>query len=133
MKELKAITIINAYQLECNDNDLVYLKPDVDKVLAEKDATIADLIEKNKRLANKDVIMASETIKDIFKNLRHHKYQRCLDMASRCESEEKRLEEIAPLFDNDKQCWEYCSDYWKKWCKRWLQLAEQVKTHAELN
>ena len=40
MKELKAITVINAYQLECNDNDLVYLKSDVDKVLAENDAEI---------------------------------------------------------------------------------------------
>lgn len=43
MKELKAITVINAYQLECNDNDLVYLKPDVDKVLAEKDDEIRRL------------------------------------------------------------------------------------------
>ena len=43
MDELKAITVINAYQLECNDNDLVYLKPDVDKVLAEKDAEIRKL------------------------------------------------------------------------------------------
>lgn len=109
----------------------VYLKRETDKVIAEKDKEIADLIEKNKRLANKDLIMASETIKDIFKNLRHHKYHRCLDMAVRCISEEKRLEAIAPLFDTDKECWEYCSDYWKKWHKQWLQLAEQVKTQAE--
>lgn len=43
MSELKAITVLNAYQLECDDNDLVYLKSDVDKVLAEKAAEIRRL------------------------------------------------------------------------------------------
>lgn len=43
MNELKAITVLNAYQLECNDNDLVYLKSDVDKVIAEKDTAIRRL------------------------------------------------------------------------------------------
>lgn len=32
--ELKAITVINAYQVECDDNDLVCLKSDVDKVIS---------------------------------------------------------------------------------------------------
>lgn len=45
MSELKAITVLNAYQLECNDNDLVYLKSDVDAVLAEKDYEISKLKE----------------------------------------------------------------------------------------
>ena len=35
-----------------------YLKSEADKVIADKDAEIADLIEKNKRLANKDMINA---------------------------------------------------------------------------
>ena len=46
MNELKAITVLDAYQLECNDGDLVYLKADVDKVLAEKDRLIAELKSK---------------------------------------------------------------------------------------
>lgn len=46
MSELKAITVLNAYQLECDDNDLVYLKSDVDKVLAEKDRLIEELKSK---------------------------------------------------------------------------------------
>ena len=65
------------------------------------------------------------------KVIAHNKVKRCLDKAGLCESEEKRLEAIAPLFDTDKECWEYGSDYWKKWHKRWLQLAEQVKAQAE--
>ncbi len=42
-----------------------YLQSEADKVIAYKDKEIADLIEKNKRLARKDLIMASETIKDL--------------------------------------------------------------------
>ena len=74
-----------------------------------------------------DVYIKSEADKVIA----HNKFKRCLDRAGLCESEEKRLEAIAPLFDTDKECWEYGSDYWEKWHKRWLQLAEQVKTQTE--
>lgn len=56
MSELKAITVINAYQLECNDNDLVYLKSEVDAVLA-------GLKAENKRLNNALDKERSETIK----------------------------------------------------------------------
>ncbi len=59
--------------------------------------------------------------------IRHYKYKRCLAMARWCESEEKRLEAIAPLFGTDKECWEYNSDYWCKWHNRWLELAEKFK------
>ena len=34
MSELKALTVMTAYQLECNDDDLVYLKFEADKVIA---------------------------------------------------------------------------------------------------
>lgn len=57
----------------------------------------------------------------------HNKFKRCIDNASLCESEEKRLEAIAPIFDTDKECWEYGSDYWKKWHRRWLELADKFK------
>lgn len=59
--------------------------------------------------------------------MNHQKYKRCMAMAERCESEEKRLEAISPIFDTDKECWEYNSDYWYKQHKRWLELAEKFK------
>lgn len=126
-RELKAFEVTGKALFGRVFTKKVYDKDEADKVIAEKDAVIADLIEKNKRLANKDMIMASETIKGVFDELRHHKYHRCLDMAARCESEEKRLDAIAPLFDNDKECWEYGSDYWNKWHKRWLEIAAKIK------
>lgn len=61
------------------------------------------------------------------KVIAHHKYKRCLAMAKWCESEENRLEAIAPIFDTDKECWEYNSDYWNKWFERWLKIAEKLK------
>ena len=66
-------------------------------------------------------------VNEAIKELRHQKYKLCLAMARWCENEENRLEAIAPIFDSDKECWEYNSDYWFKWCQRWLELAEKFK------
>lgn len=108
----------------------VYLKREADKVIADKDAKILALdAEVFKQKHHAELFLDERNYAEA--RLRHHKYHRCLDMAARCESEEKRLDAIAPLFDNDKECWEYSSDYWKKWHKQWLQLAEQVKAQAE--
>ena len=41
--KLKSMTVINAYQVECDDNELVYRKSEVDKVLNNKDKEIEDL------------------------------------------------------------------------------------------
>lgn len=95
---------------------LYYLKSEADKVIAELKKEKEYVIENTA-----EVINAQE------REIRHNKFKRCLDKASLCESEEKRLEAIAPLFDTDKECWEYGSDYWKKWHKRWLKIAEQFK------
>lgn len=64
---------------------------------------------------------------EVDKVIAHNKYKRCLAMAKWCESEGNRLEVMVPIFDTDKECWEYNSDYWQKWYKRWLELAEQFK------
>ena len=40
---MKAMTVLNAYQIECNDNDLVYLKSEVDTILTDKDKEIVKL------------------------------------------------------------------------------------------
>lgn len=65
--------------------------------------------------------------KEHLRRVNIQKYKRCLDKADRCESEENRLEAVAPIFDSDKECWEYNSDYWFKWRNRWLELAEKFK------
>ena len=79
--------------------------------------------EENGELHFSHVYLKSEADKVI----RNHKYKRCLAMARWCASEENRLEAISPIFDTDKEYWEYNSDYWGKWHNRWLEIAEKFK------
>lgn len=101
-----------------NGNVEVCLKEDVDKVLAQKDKEIAGLVKKNKQLARKDVIMASEAIKEVFKELHHQKYKRCLRNAESCMNKAWYYTET-----NDRNA----SNIMWKWNKRWLEIAEQFK------
>lgn len=117
-----------------------YLKSEADKVISDKDDVIEELKIKLKVQTSitedawklKDAYHTdyAEAVKELYeknKELRRQKYKRCLAMAKWCENEEARLKAIAPLFDTDKECWEYNSDYWNKWRKRWLELAEKFK------
>ena len=69
-------------------------------------------------------------IDEWYNKLMHQKYKRCLDKAEWCEKKKKRLEAISPMFDTSKECWEYGSDYWNKWHKRWLELAKQFNPNS---
>lgn len=109
-----------------------YDAEDVDAVLAEKDAVIAELKAQKaqaeddcaywKTMAQKNAddnaVMAKQRA-EAFERERHHKYKRCLAMAKWCESE------------NYTACWyhensERC-EWTEKWHKRWLKLAEKFK------
>ena len=131
MSELKVKGVDDVYieYFNTGNHDLakVYLKTEVDHYIAE-------LEEKHKKeveqllILNREQANAANRLRDSMEQaLRHHKYKRCLRLAMWCESEENRLEAIAPIFDTDKECWEYNSDYWYKWHKRWLELAEKFK------
>ncbi|MDY6387802.1 MAG: hypothetical protein SPL21_10045 [Fibrobacter sp.] len=100
----------------------LYLKFEADKVITELEETL-----KNSRNARK--YWRKEYLIE-YKECCHHKYKRCLDKAMWCESEENRLEAIAPIFDTNKECWEYNSDYWYKWRERWLEIAEKFKPNS---
>ena len=97
----------------------VYIKSEADKVITE-------LEEKLKNSRNARKYWRKEYLIE-YKECYNQKYKRCLAMAKWCENEEKRLEAIAPIFDTDKECWEYNSDYWVKWRQRWLKIAENFK------
>ena len=95
MSELKAMTVLNAYQLECNDNDLVYLKSEADKVIA------------------------------------HQKMKRCEAMADNCETNVYNIWR-KPLCDmDDHEGWQHDDEFWQRWHKRWLELAEHYKEMAK--
>jgi len=108
---------------------LGYDKSEADKVIAEKDAEIADLIEKNKRLANKDIIMARETIKDVFNELNQQKFKRCLDKAKWCFTKSNYHFVLARHGENGKEN-NRRSILYAKWHKRWRKLAEKFKPNS---
>lgn len=107
MSELKTYKMVD--EKYCTDcvcviPSEVYLKSEADKVIAELKESVKNLILDN-------------YLKD--KEIRRQKYKRCLDKARWCESE------------NYTACWyhensERC-EWTEKWCKRWLELAEQYK------
>lgn len=117
MSELKAISSgeiynIIEYEGSCITDDLYYPK-------SEADAVIADLIEKNKRLARKDIIMASNAIKDVYKELHHSKYKRCLAMYRYCS--------IKALYELDFKGNDVEWKWYSKWMHKWFKLAKQFK------
>lgn len=114
------------YNLSCARNEihnlLTPMKEDVKTIAKLKDEVLQYKVlykEHCRDLWTQERLFAKQIV--------HQKFKRCLAMARWCKSEEKRLEAIAPIFDTDKECWEYNSDYWYKQRERWLGLAVKFK------
>lgn len=123
MSELKVIDVDKMADVRSLSGQF-YLKSEADKEIQR----LEKLCE-NYRCDCDNLAIMTDTMRKAGRTLRqkmnHQKYNRCLAMARWCESEEKRLEAIAPIFDTDKECWEHNSDYWDKWRNHWLELAEE--------
>ena len=107
--------------------DEVYIKSEADKV-------IADLEEKHKTEV-KELLCLIRDKENNFnrafdseeKELRRHKYKRCLAMAEMCNARDD--EEDAKVNGRGASC-EYISKemkYWERWRWRWLKIAEKFK------
>ena len=77
------------------------------------------LYEENQRMADRFLR------KDL-----HHKYKRCLDKAELCRLEQERIEltENQDITDDDSD--KLVKGFYKKWNKRWLELADYFKSKA---
>lgn len=106
MSELKTrfvdYTYVEYFNTGKHDLAQIYLKSEADKVIAELKESVKGLILDN-------------YLKD--KELRHQKYKRCLAMALWCSAELGML----------VSTWESKIKYYKRWQKRWLELAEKFK------
>ena len=150
MSELKATT---AQEIVRNEEDCdymdelfggvkmpptqVYLKSEADNVIDELKVKLkvqTSNAEEAWKLKDSYHTDYSEAVEELFKKnkqLRHHKYKRCLAMAEMCEArydEEDAKENWCGL------SWEYISKemkYWERWRKRWLELAERFKEEAK--
>ena len=125
----------------------VVIKDEADKVIAEKDEEIYNIKysrdewakacnQKDKEIAelekriddgDKDFEMANNQNERLLKIVRHHKYKRCLAMAMFCEERYYYLICLENWQMTDKEYQQVIGDYWIKWSKRWLELAEQFK------
>ena len=129
MSELKATTAYDVYWKANSVGEgtgiLVYLKSEADKVIAElKDKArhypmMALIIEESKR----DLLRQA-------KEIRHHKYKRCLEKAN-----------WGFFWANYWHCCEPTDlgafiareRFYRKWHKRWLKIGEKFKPNNEVN
>lgn len=118
--ELKAYIAPTADGMGLED---YYLKSEADKV-------IADLEEKTKQYK----VLYQEKCRDIntqerffAQQIAHHKYKRCLDKARMCEERYCYLTSLENYQMTDKEYRQVIGDYWDRWHKRWLKIAELFK------
>ena len=124
MNELKAASCFEFEKvLSGKSNKLFYSKAEVDKHIGELKKEIAELKEGTKNL------ILDNYLKD--KEIRHHKYKRCLAMAKWCrlhdeftqlESERLGLPQRAIFMEYRRKAM-----WWNKWSERWLKIAEKFK------
>ena len=99
------------------NSNYVYAQDDVDKVLAEKDAQIRDLMKRvlKERAAKVDYKISANDLNDglkkAYEEIDHQKHKRCLAMAQWCMDAECKTEKDA--------------DFLVRWEYRWLALAEE--------
>ena len=121
MSELKAVHAFDVYEAytKTGDDDAaqVYLKSEADKVIEEKDAEIARLKAIRKVHVEAIESMGAGLLQDEEEN-RHSKYRRCLAMAKWCRRNRLHASVCGPV---EK------IDFFEKWRKRWLELAEKFK------
>ena len=129
MSELKAYQVICTDDIDRNEitenfsapDFLAYDAGEADKVIAEKDAAIAELKEQVHDYAQGLYVLQARAEKEA----RHSKYKRCLAMAEMCKA---RYDEEDAKVNGCGASWEYISKemkYWERWRWRWEALAEE--------
>jgi len=129
MSELKATTVYDAYWKANSVGEgtgiQVYLKSEADKVIAELEMKLAAaklvlrLNEPKALYSNLDTMSRLNHKIDVVERRElHQKYKRCLAMAMWCKQRYDAVDYRIPI-----RKW----DFYKKWLKRWLELAEKFK------
>ena len=127
MMELKAIESSTAV---IGNVQLVYIKEDADKVFAdleeshkkEVEQLLMEIVKKNKWIAYAKVLLFED-----IKIIRNNKNKRCLGKAEWCESKVYHIRRTPLSEMSEHEYWQYENDFWQRWHKRWLKLAEKFK------
>ena len=106
------------------DADAVIKELKAQKAQAEDDCAYWKMSEGNAVNAMHET---EEYAMQLYNELRHQKYKRCLAMAKFCEERYYYLTCLENWQMTDKEYQQVIGDYWIKWSKRWLELAEKFK------
>ena len=126
MRELKTYKMVD--EKYCTDcvcviPSEVYLKSEADKVIA----LLTDKANYNEFAYKRKSEELADSCRFYEDELRHQKFKRCLAMAMWCGSKVYHIRRT-PLCDMSKhEYWQYENDFWQRWQKRWLELAEKFK------
>ena len=133
---------LNVYsQCYYGTDGLFYLKSEADKVIAEKDAAIAEL---EMKVARAQLVLRLNEPKALFSDLeimgrlrheidvvarreRHQKYKRCLGNAAWCKLQDDNFFKIHNIDHMKMGCGRAKRTFYEKWYKRWLELAVKFK------
>ncbi len=123
MSELKARHVADVYddyaEQPCEERSRVYLKSEDDKVIAELKHDVAAWMDSYEVSRKTNARTESE--------LRYQKHKRCLAMAKWCEERYNYLTCLENWQMTDKEYQQVIGDYWDRWNKRWLKIAEKFK------
>lgn len=139
--EIKKMENEQYFTFQCNVRQMC---KDVLAKLEEKESEIAEKDKEIQRLENlcesyridcdNLAIREANAYKEIErdnKQIRHQKYKRCLAMARICEERYNYLSCLENWQMTDKEYQQAIGDYWDRWYKRWLELAERFKEEAK--
>lgn len=127
--ELKAKGVDDVYleYFNTGKHDLaqVYLKTEVDKVIAEKDEEIAELKEQVHDYALGLYVIQAKAEKEA----RRHKYRHCLDMAYKCVVLCQKSKDLYRWAEDEnlEHHYNHKIEFFARWHKRWLELAEKFE------
>lgn len=122
MSELQPVIIqSDGDYVRCSLGEL-YLKEEVDKVIAELEESHKTEVKELLHLIRDKENNFNRAFDSEEKEIRYHKYKRCLAMARWCESNNISLYSVV-----ENNLWKYTSNYWLRWRNKWLELAEKLK------
>lgn len=108
------------------EKEVARLKTEADKVIAELKDDVTYWKKVAKKNMDDNVAMARERAK-AFESEHRRKHKQCVAMARWCESKVYHIRRT-PLCDMDEhEGWQHDDEFWQRWHKRWLELAEKFK------
>jgi len=122
MSELKAFVARKIDDGTCDPVPCVevYIRSEADKVIAELEDKALQY-----KVLDKEHCRDLNTQERFFaKQIAYNKYKRCLAMARWCSERVARIEKDYAFWRHGK---DYASNFYKRWEKRWLELAEKFK------